>query len=283
MPAYIKSAVERFFDEQGGRPAKVVTPYVDDKIWAGHNDATGRFATSCASHVATVLFAARVFRLDASLATQRLCRNVSKWSVIDDLALVRLMSYLSTTSEYELQATLDPANIDSVYLSLFTDADWNGNPCTSRSTSGFLLEMTDPCAGTSWAISWGAKQQTFTASSTCEAESAALSTGLRQEGIPAQVLFELFLDRPVPMHVLVDNEQTIAAAKKGYSKKLRAFSRTFRCSLGVIHECIMDEALRISLGHVPSKLNKANLFTKALGGPDFEHERELAGIYSALR
>ena len=63
------------------------------------------------------------------------------WTVIEDTALIRLMAYMHCHSDYVLSSTLEPDDLANLILRLFTDADWNGDAATTRSTTGIWLAM----------------------------------------------------------------------------------------------------------------------------------------------
>ena len=127
-------------------------------------------------------------------------------------------------------------------------------------------------------MSWSSTMQTSTSSSTCEAETVSLSKGLRTEGLPVQDLMEQFLGQRLTVSCQVDNTQAISAARKGYSKKLRALPRTHRVSLGVIHECLMDPEMGVTIDHCPTAEQKGDMFTKALLPAPFLKMREMCCI-----
>ena len=106
-----------------------------------------------------------------------------------------------------------------------------------------------------------------------------MSKGLRTEALPVQDLMEQFLGLRLPIVSEVDNTQAITAAKKGYSKKLRALPRTHRVSLGVVHECVTDPRMQCSVVYCPTLEMKGDLFTKALLPAQFCVLREMCGIY----
>ena len=70
---------------------------------------------------------------------QRFCSDVAHWMRVDDLALVRLNSYLHCTTRYELECKLSP--LDDILVDLYTDADWDGDAATTKSTYGVFLEI----------------------------------------------------------------------------------------------------------------------------------------------
>ena len=266
------------FKELGRDLHKVTTPFITDAEWSQDCEEAGRFAATCSSHVASALFLARVGRPDLSTPVQRLCTKVSKWTKVEDSALVRMVSYLWWHRELVLEGALGPIDRNDVQLRLYTDADWCGDGATTKSTSGCWLEFRSPTSGRSWPICWSTTKQTATASSTCESELVALSGGLRKEALPAQILIEAILGSRVSIACNVDNTQAISAAQKGYSKKLRCLSRTQRVSIGVVHELVQDPEMHVSVVYCNTLEMKGDMFTKALGTQPFQKQREAIGI-----
>ena len=190
MQSYVKTMSQKFAHESGLTLHKVGTPFLPDDQWGADCDTQGRFAKSCASYAATSLFTSRVARPDLTVMTQRLCSAVARWTLVHDNALIRLMSYCAHHYDYVLQGTLSPDDLHDVVIRPFPDADWSGDPCTTRSTTGFWLELFAKSSGNSWPLSWGSVLQTSTASATAESETVAASHTLRREAIPVQILFE---------------------------------------------------------------------------------------------
>lgn len=206
MCSYVKAMVKRFSDESGLRlGGKAETPYISDELWGSAEAAAGKYAANCASYAATVLFVARVARPDLSNATQRFCSAVARWTKIHDAALVRLMSYAQRTADLVVEGTLSPADFADVAIHLYTDADWNGDPATTKSTNGWWCELFAEGSGRSWPLCWGAGLQTCTSSATAEAETVAASHGLRKEAFPIQLLLEEIIGRRVAIVHHVDN------------------------------------------------------------------------------
>ena len=160
MCDYVKNMAVRFAEESGLTLRKVATPYIADDQWSADDNTPGRFAKTCSSHVATSLFATRVGRPELSNITQRLCSAVSRWTVVHDAALVRLMSYAFHHSDLKLHGSLSPEDIKDIEIVPYSDADWAGDASTTKSTTGFWLELYSPSSGRSWLISWGAILQT---------------------------------------------------------------------------------------------------------------------------
>lgn len=235
------------------------------------------------------------------LSFPRLCRNVTKWHVSDDKRLIRCFSYIDTIGALSLFAELRPSDLKSLVIRLYVDSDWAGDPDTCKSTSGLWIDLWHPESGRRWQVSWNSRAQSHSASSTAEAEVVAfahgldaglakayepetvisMSAGLRQEGIPIQSLMEALLGVRLPLKVHVDNDQCIAAVRKGFSKKLRQIARTHRISLDVCHDLVEDKELKIDVGYVPTKEQLADTFTKALIPLEFARARESIGLRKA--
>ena len=117
-------------------------------------------------------------------------------------------------------------------------------------------------------LSWGVSQQTCTASSTAEAETVAFSHALRREAMPLQMLLEAILAQHVRIICRVDNTQTIAAVRKGYSPSLRHLARLQRASLGQVHDFVTEPPPEgcghVVLLHRGTDEHKRDIFTKAL-------------------
>ena len=111
-----------------------------------------------------------------------------------------------------------------------------------------------------------------------ESEVVALSHGLRHFGLPVQDLVHEFLGERVQLVCLVDNQQAITAVKRGYSKRLRCLNRTHRIAIGSLHEIVGDERQRVEIRYIESKMQKGNIYTKALVPAQFCAERLLIGM-----
>ena len=151
------------------------------------------------------------------------------------------MAYLKTETSLELVGTLSLDDVTGLQLELSTDADWNGDACTTRSVSGMHLELVNPKSRNVFPLAWRSSGQSATSCSTAESEVVALSHGLRHVGLPVQDLVQEFLGERIPLMGLVDNQQAITAVKREYSKKFRCLNRTHRIAIGSLHETVGDE------------------------------------------
>ena len=151
---------------------------------------------------------------------------------------------------------------------MWSDADWAGDPEDTKSTSGLLLEFTNPRNGRRWPISWSVKRQRSTSSSTAETETVALCHAVKHEGLPTLILLDAFFAdarRPVELVGKVDNTQAITAVHKGYSKKLKLLERTHRCAIGSVHELI--ESGQLCVEYSLTLEHRGDGFTKCFSPP----------------
>ena len=145
MADYLLALVARFQDDHpDAKLYPVTSPYLPEAQWADANDQPGVQQAQCASYVASALFASLVGRPDISTAVRRLTTRVTRWTVPDDAALVRLMAYIKAEAYLELVGVLSPEDVSGLQLELSTDADWNGDACTTRSVSGMHFGAGQP-------------------------------------------------------------------------------------------------------------------------------------------
>ena len=219
MTNYLLALVARSQDDHpDAKLYPVTSPYLPEAQWADANDQPGVYHAQCASYVASALFASLAGRLDISTAVWRLTTRITRWTVPDDAALVRLMAHLKAEASLELVGTLSPDDVTGLQLERSTDADWNGNACTTRSVSGMHLELVNPKSGNVFPLAWRSSGQSATSCSTAESEVVALSHGLRHFGLPVQDLVQEFLGERIPLVCLVDNQQAITAVKRGLAR-----------------------------------------------------------------
>ena len=128
MADYLLALVARFQDDHpDAKLYPVTSPYLPEAQWADANDQPGVYQAQCASYVASALFTSLAGRPDIATAVRRLTTRVTRWTVPDDAALVRLMAYLKAEASLELVGTLSPDDVTGLQLELSTDADWYGD------------------------------------------------------------------------------------------------------------------------------------------------------------
>ena len=279
MTNYLLSLVARFQDDHpDAKLYPVTSPFLPEAQWADANDQPGVYQAQCASYVSSALFASLAGRRDIPTAVRRLTTRVTRWTVPDDAALVRLMAYPKTEASLELVGTFSPDDVTGLQIELSTDADWNGGACTSRSVSGMHVELVNPKSGNVFLLAWRSSGQSATSCSTAESEVVAISHGLRHCGLPVQDVVHEFLGERIQLVCLVDYQQAITAVKRRYSKRLRCLNRTHLIAICSLHEMVGDEKQRVETRYIESGMQKGNIYTKTMVPAQFCAERLLIGM-----
>ena len=148
-------------------------------------------AKEAARIVLKVLYQARVGRPDWLWTVNSLAREVTKWTAACDKRLHRLISYLHHTRDWVQTCFVgDPA--ESIRIVLFSDASFGGDLRDSKSTRGDFLCLSGH--RTFVPITQLCKKQGPVSHSSSEAEVVSLEAGVRMEGIPALLLWDLVVD-----------------------------------------------------------------------------------------
>ena len=144
----------------------------------------------------------------------RLASMTPKWNAECDHRLKRFIAYVAADGDSVIAGTLSIADAETAELHVWPDADLAGDELSTRSTSGYFMEVAGADGRTS-PISWGSRKQPATSNSIPMAEAEALAEVLscnqavQGEALPAQHLMELILGRPVRVVVHEDNEAAI--------------------------------------------------------------------------
>lgn len=139
---------------------------------------------------------------------------------------------------------------------------------TRRSTTGYVFKVYGGV------VAWKSRRQPTVALSTTEAEYMASADAARQAIWLKLLLSDLGLDHPAPVPILNDNQGAIALSKNPVHHKR---SKHIALRHHFLREKVEDKS--ITLDHVPSAENIADLLTKSLPGPTFEKLRHLLGIH----
>ncbi|CAL2253642.1 unnamed protein product [Prunus armeniaca] len=180
-------------------------------------------------------------------------------------AAVRVLKFIKGTPG---QGLFFPTN-NNLTLKAFCDSDWASCPTTRKSISGYCVFLGDSL------ISWKSKKQSNVARSSTEAEYRAMAATCLELTWLRYILQDLGVkqDKPIPLHC--DNQAALHIAANP-----------------VFHECmkhieidchIVREKLlygMISTFYVPSHLQLADIFTKALGRELFSSLSSKLGLHN---
>ena len=168
---------------------RVETPCIDDhQLQEADFKTPGKLTSVAARIVLKALYLARIGRPDALWAVNTLAREVTRWTVACDKRLLRLISYLHFYKEY-VQTCFVGDKPEDCWIAMFVDASFAGDLGDSKSTSGMYLCLVGP--STFVPISWLCKKQGAVSHSSTESEVISLESSLRQEGLPALMLWEI--------------------------------------------------------------------------------------------
>ena len=191
--------------------------------------------------------------------------------ICHDRALRRIFSCILHHAEdfRHAQRTAKTADLNTCEIWMSQDADPKGDMVTSKSTSGLGVELVSEESLRTWPLARKSKKQDSMASSTPEAETISMATGLKGEGLPIEHLFFPALGRMVHLRCLEDDTTAISAARAGYSPALRHLQRTKGISVGILYE-IFVEHKNCTSQYQASGEHKGDMFTKRLDPASFE-------------
>ncbi|KAL3024667.1 hypothetical protein AAZX31_04G137700 [Glycine max] len=174
----------------------------------------------------------------------------------------RILKYVNGTSDYGIMY----CHCSDSMLVGYCDADWAGSADDRKSTSGGCFYLGNNL------ISWFSKKQNCVSLSTAEAEYIAAGSSCSQLVWMKQMLKEYNVEQDV-MTLYCDNLSAI-----NISKNPVQHSRTKHIDIRhhYIRELVDDKV--ITLEHVDTEEQIADIFTKALDANQFEKLRGKLGI-----
>ena len=140
-------------------------------------------------------------RPDITFAINCVCQFIHKPSSAHFVAAKHILRYLKGILDKGILFQPGP-----VALTAFTDANWVGDPCDRRSTSGIIVFLSNNL------ITWLAKKQHTVSRSSTEAEYRSLAIGATELAWIRQVLCDLGLYLPSAPLIWCDNTSALAVA-----------------------------------------------------------------------
>ena len=219
-----------------------------------------------ASAVGALLYLAMCTRPDIAYAVSVLCRFLAFPARAHWDAVKHLFRYLQATKDLCLVYRRADFDAKSLFVA-YSDADHAGSVDTGRSTGGYALIM----AGT--AISWQSKLQSLVALSTTEAEYiAAVETG-KDVMWMRQLLGEFGMRVSGATELRVDNQSAISVTRNPeHHGRMKHLNLRYYWLRDVV------ETGAIWPVFVPTHMQVADIFTKALPRADIERFRGMLGL-----
>uniref|UniRef100_A0A2N9J182 Integrase catalytic domain-containing protein n=1 Tax=Fagus sylvatica TaxID=28930 RepID=A0A2N9J182_FAGSY len=193
-------------------------------------------------------------RPDISFAVHQVCQFMNAPSDIHLTAAKRILRYLRGTLDHGLFYTLGP-----ISLSVFSDADWVGDPNDRRSTSGLLVYLGhNP-------ITWSAKKQLTVSRSSTEAEYRALASASAEVCWLHTLVKDLGLYLYDPPVLWCDNVSALAIAS---NPVFHARTKHIEVDFHFIRERVLRKDLQVKFVSTVDQL--ADIFTKGLSSHRFQ-------------
>ena len=177
------------------------------------------------------------------------------------IAAKRVLRYLRGTTTLGLtysggDKTLDTNEQLPISIDAWTDADWGGDLTDRKSTTGYVIKISN-CP-----VSWTTKKQPTVALSTAEAEYMAISAGIQESLSIQQLLYEILGASIInsACNIYTDNQTAISISKDDVNHQ-----RTKH--IDIRHHFIRDHVRNgnMKLTWVPTAQQTADILTKPLG------------------
>jgi len=177
-------------------------------------------------------------------------------------AVYRILRYLGNPGKGLLFKKTSERNV-----SIFTDADWAGSVTDRRSTSGYCTYV--------WGnlVTWRSKKQGVVARSSAEAEFRAMAHGICEGLWILRVLEELKMKIELPLKLYSDSKAAISIAHNPVQ-----YDRTKHIEIDRHFIKKKLDAGIICLPFVTSSQQTADILTKSLARPTFEHLIDKLGM-----
>lgn len=221
----------------------------DDKTGAGEEPFDPKLYQNA---VGKLLYLSSMTRPDISFAVSKLSMKTKNPTKKHWHEVKHVVRYLGHTNELKLKYKKGGA-----YIQAFCDADWGNDKSDRKSISGYVFLL----AGAP--IIWRTKKQTTVALSTVEAEFNSMCEAAKEALWLTMILEELgqgyIIDKP--FIIQCDNLGSMSLAKNGLISER---SKHIPIKLCFLNDLVNEG--KIKFQYVPTNLNVADLFTKALSG-----------------
>ncbi|XP_057422027.1 calpain-type cysteine protease DEK1-like isoform X3 [Lotus japonicus] len=208
---------------------------------------------------------ATITRPDISFAVNKVCQFLSQPHDEHWKAVKRILRFLKGTIHHGF--LFKPFSLDRpVALHAYCDADWGFDPDDRRSTSGSCVFFGPNL------VSWSAKKQTLVARSSTEAEYRSLANIAAEILWIQSLLTELHIPFQTPT-IFCDNLSTVALT---LNPVLHTRTKHMEMDLFFVREKVLNKTLIVQ--HVPSLLQKADIFTKALSSERFHELKDKLNV-----
>ncbi|GER52645.1 transposon Ty1-DR1 gag-pol polyprotein [Striga asiatica] len=204
-------------------------------------------------------------RPDISFSVNKVCQFMQSPLDTHWKAVKRILRYLADTKDFGLNLQ----KCSNFNLTAFSDADWGSDVDDRRSTSGICVYL-----GANL-ISWSSKKQPIVSRSSTEAEYRSAAQATCEVVWLQSLLNELRVKFIKPSTIWVDNRGAVYLAS---NPVYHARKKHLELDLHFIREKV--ESKVVSVQHVPSCEQVADIFTKPLTGQSYTNLRNRLRLLS---
>ena len=144
---YMQQCVDRYLElaKKTDKDLKrAETPGMDDSSFMPNEFIEkGKLTVDAAKIVMKILYGARVSRWDLLQTVNYLAIRLTKWNVVCDKRLFRLICYIDTTRDWIMYPVIGD-NLCDCHLVVYSDSDFASDTETSKSTSGGYVVLVGP-------------------------------------------------------------------------------------------------------------------------------------------
>lgn len=216
--------------------------------------------------IGSLLFLTKTTRPDIAYATAKLSQFMTGYGEEHWTLAKEVLRYLKGTIDFGLEYS----NYQICEPFGFTDSDYAGDKIKSVSGYAFFIDKS--------LISWNSQKQPIVALSSTEAEYIALANGAKEAMWLRKFLAELGLDQNQPTTLFVDNQSSM---KLALNPEFHKRSKHIDVRYHYTRELIEDK--QIQLAYVPTEKQAADLLTKPLSKPKFEHRTKLVNLVNTFK
>ena len=190
---------------------------------------------------------------DLSFAVNSLCQHMQTPTSAHMVAAKRVLRYVRGTISHGILFQPGP-----LHLTVFTDADWAGNPVDRRSTTGLLVFLGNNL------LTWASKKQPTVSRSSTEAEYRSLAVGAAKVAWVRMLLCDLHIFLDSAPTLWCDNTSAIFLAS---NLVFHARTKHVEVDYHFVRERVVRGDLKVHF--IPTVDQLADVLTKALPTPRF--------------
>lgn len=180
-------------------------------------------------------------------------------------AIILVLKYLKFSPGQGIVLPKD----NNLELTAYCDSDWASCPLTRKSVTGYLMKLG------SAPISWKTKRQTTVSRSSSEAEYRALAHATSEVLWLRSLLKHLQVTCDAPTPIFCDNQAALhLAANPVFHERTKHIEVNCHFIREHVHAGIIEPT------YVPTKLQRADIFTKSLGTKMFHELSIKMGVHN---